>query len=163
MARSSALIRPLLLSSLLWGVAACQPQAPDGAPAPPPADAPAVIAPTPMAPAPTPPSPASLPAELSGDLDARGTEPFWAVSIRKDQLVLTRPDHPEVKASAGAARMEGDKAVWTAQFEGKPLLVRIWTQACSDGMSDRDYPLTAEVAVADVTLKGCAAETAAGK
>ena len=163
MARSSAVRRPLLVLSLLSGVAACQPQAPDGAPAPPPADAPAVIAPAPTGPAPTAPSPASLPAELSGDLDARGTEPFWAVSIRKGQLVLTRPDHPDVKAAAASARMEGNKAVWTAQFDGKPLVVGIWAQACSDGMSDRDYRLTAEVEVGAVTLKGCAAKTAAGK
>ena len=32
---------------------------------------------------------------------------------------------------------------------------------CSDGMSDRTYPLTAKVEIGDETLTGCAAATAA--
>ena len=60
----------LITAALL--LAACQPQAPDGSLAQPPADAPATA---PEAAAPV----AALPAAFQGDLDAHGTEPFWGV------------------------------------------------------------------------------------
>ena len=67
-------MRAVLLALAAVSLAACQPQAPDGSVAQPPADAPA---PAPAAPA--PPPAAALPAAFQGDLDAHGPEPFWGV------------------------------------------------------------------------------------
>ena len=71
-------MRALLPVAAALALAACQPQAPDGSVAQPPADAP------PPAPAPAPA--AALPAAFQGDLDAHGNEPFWAVKIREGQI-----------------------------------------------------------------------------
>jgi uncharacterized membrane protein len=106
--------------------------------------------------------PASAPAEAPrpdvppaylGDLDARGTEPFWALKIRKSGLALERPGAASLSAPNPGPVMEGIVAVW----KSGPLGVRLRRGACSDGMSDRDYPMFAEVRAGGVTLKGCAA------
>jgi len=118
---------------------ACAPQAPDGSDAPAPADAP--------------------PAAFSGDLDARGTEPFWALEIRARQITLRRPDHPAQMAANPGLKMSGDKAVWTTKTGETPLTVTLSAEPCSDGMSDLKYPYAAEVVLGGETLKGCAGRT----
>ena len=45
--------------------------------------------------------------------------------------------------------------------DGQPISVTLIATECSDGMSDRTYPLTALVEVGERTLTGCAASTAA--
>ena len=53
-------------------------------------------------------------------------------------------------------------AVWTTETEARtPLILTLMATDCSDGMSDRTYPLTAKVEIGDETLTGCAAATAA--
>lgn len=124
---------------------ACQPQAPDGKPAPPPADAPKAAA--------SKPPPA---AEPGVSLDARGTEPFWAVKIRPREILLLRPDLPPLKMSNPGPRITGDQAIWAGRANGEPLIVAIWLHDCSDGMSDQAYPFAAEVQIGEATLRGCA-------
>lgn len=141
--RRLVLIAPLLL-------AACQPQAPDGATAEPPADASAVEAPPPQ------PMPAAQPTpadDFKADLKLVGTEPFWAVQVRQNELVLQRPDTPDMKTANPGPVATATTAVWTA--EGMTIVVR--RETCSDGMSDRVYPFAAEVTVGTEVLKGCAA------
>jgi uncharacterized membrane protein len=48
--------------------------------------------------------------------------------------------------------MSGDAAVWVA---GQVTLT-LRKAACSDGMSDTAYPMTAQAAVAGEALSGCA-------
>lgn len=146
-------MRPMITLPLLLALAACQPQDPAGAPAPAPADAPATPA-TPPAPA-----PAALAPAFQGDLDLRGTEPFWALEIRAGGLKLSRPDHSDVTAPNPGGQMAGDKANWTTTVGGQPLVVTLSAAACSDGMSDLTYPLTAEVKLGERVLKGCASKT----
>ena len=142
-------MRPIIAAAALLALAACEPQAPDGAPAPPPADAPA-----PPADAPVP-----LPADFAGDLKLVGTEPFWGASIAKGTVTLTRPDHPDVVAPAATPRMEGDRAVWSQHAGEDAFVVTLWKQDCSDGMSDRVYRFFAEIWIDGETLKGCADHT----
>ena len=119
-------------------LAACQPQAPDGSAAQAPADAPAE---------------APVDPELSGDLDLRGTEPFWAASLRAAAITLSRAGEAEVTAPDPQVQAEGEAVVWRAG----PLTARVRREACSDGMSDLAYPLAAEVEFAGIVLKGCGA------
>ncbi|MBU1375854.1 MAG: hypothetical protein KKE02_23260 [Alphaproteobacteria bacterium] len=136
-----------LLASM--GLAACQPQAPDGAPAPPPADAPAITA-----------APSSS-MDISKPITARGTEPFWALTIDGKAFKLTRPEHPDVIAEAPGAAIASGRAIWVAKTpEGQQITVTLYASACSDGMSDSKYPLTAEVVMLNESLRGCAAKTA---
>ena len=133
----------------LLGLGACQPQDPNGAPAAPPADAPVV-------------APAVAPAsDFSRPITALGTEPFWAVRIDGARLTLSRPDQPAVEATAPGAAISSGQAAWAARTpEGQTLSVILKAGDCSDGMSDRRYPMTAEAVVAGETLRGCAIATA---
>ena len=101
------------------------------------------------------PAPAPLPADFVGDIDARGTEPFWALEIRAGGLKLQRPDHADVTAPNAGPRMAGEAG--TFGEAGGPLYATLRIQSCSDGMSDKQYPMAAEVRVDGETLRGCAA------
>jgi uncharacterized membrane protein len=124
--------------------AACTPKSDEGAAASEPADAPKVAATQPAAP----------PTGFAGAINARGTEPFWSLEIRAGGLQLQRPDHPDVNVPNPGAQAHGDAIVWGAA--GDPLRATLRQVACSDGMSDRQYPMSAEVQVGGETLKGCA-------
>lgn len=90
--------------------------------------------------------------DLASPARALGTEPFWSVEIRPQELVLSGVDRPEVRFANPSARVDGETAVIAA--EG--LTVTLKAATCSDGMSDRTYPLEAEVKVGAEVLKGCA-------
>lgn len=147
-------MRAAALALAALTLAACGRPAPEPAtPAPASAEAPAL--PGAETPAATPPT---LPAELQGDIEGRGTEPFWAVRVTGGQITLERPDHPTVAAGAGPVRAEGGAAAWEAATANPPLRVTARVQpGCSDGMSDLSYPLAVEVTVGGETLKGCGA------
>jgi uncharacterized membrane protein len=100
--------------------------------------------------------------DLRGDIDARGTEPFWAVEIRADGLRLTGVDLAERTAPNRGVRLRGPTASWTSETaEGQRFSVILADGRCSDGMSDRIYPLSAMVQVGDTRRVGCAGSTEA--
>jgi len=141
----------VLAAAATLSLAACNQQPAEPAPAP-----------TEPAPPPAPPKPEINAVDLTQDLRALGTEPFWAVEITKAGLKTSGVDKPERTApNAGPVMSEG-AAVWTATTsDGQPLKVTLTAGPCSDGMSDRTYPLTAAVELAGESLKGCAATVAA--
>ncbi|HVI31570.1 hypothetical protein [Phenylobacterium sp.] len=140
----------LLIGTLALLLAACQPQDPDGTPAPPPADAPAAAAAA-------PPAQPGLVMDLSQPLLARGNEPFWAVRIDGTTLTLMQPGVPEVAYTAPGAQVTPGKAVWQARTaDGQELAVTIYSSECSDGMSDMRYSMSAEATFAGRTVTGCA-------
>lgn len=145
-------MRAAALTLAALALAACERPSPEPAPpAPAPAEAPAV-------PAADPPASPAPPPELQGDIEGRGTEPFWAVKVTGGQITLERPDHPTLTAGAAPARTEGGAAVWDAATANPPITVAARVQpGCSDGMSDLSYPLAVEVMVGGETLKGCGA------
>jgi uncharacterized membrane protein len=146
--------RYLVLSATLFVLGACHPTAQDSqAPASgsPHADGPA----NPTEPASAPAAPtAAVNADFLGPMQANGTEPFWGVKMTRTELVLSRPDHPELRVPNPGPRMEGKSAVWAAP--GGALELTLTLGHCSDGMSDRDYPYTAVVVADGQTLSGCA-------
>lgn len=100
--------------------------------------------------------------DLDQPLRVLGTEPFWAVEIAPTGLTYSGVDRPEQKAANPGPALQGTVAVWTAETEAKtPLVVTLTATDCSDGMSDRTYPLTAKVEIGTETLTGCAAAVAA--
>jgi uncharacterized membrane protein len=145
-ARMKTAARTLLAALLLT---ACQPQDPDGKPAPPPADAPKM------------PPAASI--DISQPITARGNEPFWAITIENGtKLTLKRPDHPDLAAEAPGAAIDNGRAIWVARTaDGRQITVTLYVAECSDGMSDLRYPMSAEIVLLDESLRGCAAKTAA--
>jgi uncharacterized membrane protein len=117
-------------------------------------------------PKPAPPAAPAAPAApvkaASGDfskpMEARGTEPFWALSIQGTTLTLTRPDQPVVTAIAPGAVIQPNQASWTGKMaDGQEMKVTLYASACSDGMSDHTYGFAAEVDVPGGSpLSGCA-------
>lgn len=140
--RYRRLIR-LAAPALILGLAACEPQAPGGAAAPPPADAPDVVT--------APPGP------FDGEIRAVGTEPFWGLRISETEITLERMDKPSSKGPNPGPTLEGERAIWrTPTADGDDLVVTLWEEACSDGMSDLTYVYQARVQVGDEALSGCA-------
>ena len=133
-------MKPHLAPVAALALVACQPQAPDERPAPAPA------------------APAT--SDFSQPMTARGNEPFWSLSLDGTHLTLTRPDHPDLVAETPGAAIQPGRATWIARSaDGQQLTVSLYVSECSDGMSDRRYPMTAEVVLRNEALRGCAAKT----
>ena len=133
--RALALLAPLLV------LTACS-QGEEPAPAPEAAEAAAILGDV----------------NLNEPLRALGTEPFWAVNIDEAGLVYSGVDRPEERAPNDGPQLAGTTAMWSGQTDqGRAISVTVIETACSDGMSDRIYPLTARVEIGEEVLNGCAA------
>ncbi|CAN7408885.1 COG3650 family protein [Rhizobium sp. LjRoot258] len=106
-------------------------------------------------------SPAAPAGDFSGDLNALGTEPFWAIRIRSDSITFSRPGAEDVKSVNPGPLVEKERASWTVPGGPAPFKLTLTKADCSDGMSDRHYPLNAVLAFGDKTMYGCAATPAA--
>ena len=99
--------------------------------------------------------------DLGKPVRALGTEPFWAVEITRDALIYTRVDQPTQRAPNRGATIQGTVATFASSTDlNQALNVTLIATDCSDGMSDRTYPLTARVELGADTFSGCAAPTA---
>lgn len=139
-------MRLTLLALAVLGLTACS-----NAGETPPAEAPAA-----------PAAPAMLgEVDLNQPLRALGTEPFWGVDITPQTLVYSAVDHPGLTVTNPGPTLQGTTAVYAASSaDGATLVVTLIATECSDGMSDRVYPLTARVEIGSETLNGCAASVA---
>ena len=106
-------------------------------------------------------NPAAAAGDFAGDLNALGTEPFWAIKIRADGLTFSRPGAKDVKSANPGPVIENDRATWTIADGPIPFKLTLTTGGCSDGMSDRHYTMNAVLAFEDKTMYGCAATPAA--
>lgn len=138
-------MRPLLVALSLLALAACSPAEP---PLPPPEDA--------------VPAPVLSGVDLSSPVRIVGNEPFWSVELTGTEMVYTTPEPPERRAPQPHPVIQGTTATYeTETADGTALKVTLVATECSDGMSDRIYPLTAMVKLGDLDLTGCAASVAA--
>lgn len=100
--------------------------------------------------------------DLNQPLRVIGTEPFWAVEITPDTLTYSGVERPEQVFLTPGADVQGTTAVYAVENEGESSIkVTVMATECSDGMSDRIYPLTAMVEIGDETLNGCGQSVAA--
>jgi uncharacterized membrane protein len=92
------------------------------------------------------------------DVKALGTEPFWAAEVDGRCVTYKTPENQE-GVRVWAQVMEGtDKIVWNGAMDNREFqLVVKRAAACSDGMSDRTYPMEAVLRVRGETRRGCAA------
>ena len=98
--------------------------------------------------------------DIAGDVRLTGTEPFWGIDLTGTEMVYGGVDRPEQRAPRPEPVIQGTMATWTTETsEGNPLVVNLMETECSDGMSDRTYPLTARVEIGGEVLSGCAAST----
>jgi uncharacterized membrane protein len=91
-------------------------------------------------------------------LRAVGTEPFWAAQIEGRCVTYSHPEDQKgtrvwTRYTPGA----NGGGTWAGSLGGKPFHLRTRRQAgCSDGMSDRRYPMAVELLVAGERRNGCA-------
>ena len=102
------------------------------------------------------------PVDLSRPFLALGTEPFWDVEFTGSEVRFRGMDTSEPPAPQPAPELSGATAVYRTRLpDGRPLITTLSVEDCSDGMSDRIYPLTAVVMLGDGRLEGCAASVSA--
>lgn len=98
---------------------------------------------------------------LDQPLTAVGTEPFWDLKFGRGDLFF-HVNEARLRGRFVRPRITRGKAVWTTRTTGgRPMIVTVTPGPCSDGMSDRTYPLTVRVAIGPDRYEGCAASDAA--
>jgi uncharacterized membrane protein len=84
-----------------------------------------------------------------------GTEPFWAGEIAGQLLTWSTPEDIEGR-EVPVTRFAGRGGLaFSGQIDGQQLDIAITPATCSDGMSDRTYPLVATVQLGGEQLQGC--------
>ena len=91
-----------------------------------------------------------------------GTEPFWSIDISSEGIVFQSPEsspvtYPYTAAQNNAGSIEFNTSLNT-NTESSTLKVVLTPGNCSDGMSDIQYPYSAEVVRDGQRLRGCAKE-----
>lgn len=111
--------------------------------------------------APPPPSPCH---EQDGKpvagpaLRATGTEPFWGADIDGRCVTYSTPEKQAGIRLWARFSQSGSGAIYVGALGGQPFRMDIRTEAnCSDGMSDRRYPLAVTLRIGGDTRRGCAA------
>jgi uncharacterized membrane protein len=97
-------------------------------------------------------------------LVALGNEPFWNVRVTSRGIVYKDPEHQDGYQFPPVAPIEeGETKVYRTRRDvpagdtgPRTLELRIRPGTCSDGMSDRQYSLTAELEIGDQKHAGCA-------
>lgn len=84
-----------------------------------------------------------------------GTEPFWGGSATGATLTYTTPDKPEGTAIP-VRRFAGNNGLgFSGTFGGGSFDLAVSEAPCSDGMSDRTYPFTVTLRIAEEVRGGC--------
>ncbi len=108
------------------------------------------------------PAPAALAGvDLNQPVQALGTEPFWGVEITASAISYTSIEGPPRTGDNSGPTLQGTTATYASTVGDEPIEITLIATECSDGMSDRTYPLTAMVKLGGETLNGCAASKAA--
>ena len=91
-------------------------------------------------------------------LRAVGTEPFWGARVEGRCVTYSTPDNQQgVRVWTRYSEGGNGSSAWVGQLGGKKFEMRVRPEAgCSDGMSDKRYPMTVELAVNSEKREGCA-------
>ena len=89
---------------------------------------------------------------------ATGTEPFWSARVEGRCVTYSTPeDQQGVRVWTQYSAAPNGGGTWTGQLGGKKFEMRTRAEAgCSDGMSDKSYPIAVELTVNGEQRKGCA-------
>ena len=99
--------------------------------------------------------------DLTAPLRVTGTEPFWGVTITPAAITYDGVDRPQRTGPNPGPALAGTTAVYSGALDGAgPYTLILTATECSDGMSDREYPLAARLQIGGETLTGCAASQA---
>ncbi len=83
-----------------------------------------------------------------------GTEPFWGGELKADTLTFTSPGNPQ-GVDIAVKRFGGRNGMGlSGTFDGQAVDMTITPGACSDGMSDRQFPFTVMLKLGGETRQG---------
>jgi len=89
---------------------------------------------------------------------AVGTEPFWGAQIEGRCVTYSHPESPVGVRIWTRYTPEGH-GIWSGTLAGKQFELRARNApGCSDGMSDKQYPLAIDLLVDGERRTGCAEE-----
>lgn len=94
--------------------------------------------------------------KLAEPVSVLGTEPFWNIIITPAGMTYSSPEVEGLTAANPGPVIQGTTATYKTRLDDKPLELTLIATECSDGMSDRTYPLTAIVTLGETRLNGCA-------
>lgn len=84
-----------------------------------------------------------------------GTEPFWGGEVKGGTLTWRTPEAQQGE-SIVVQRFAGRNGLgFSGTLEAMPFELAVSEAPCSDGMSDRTYPLAVTVLQGGKTLRGC--------
>lgn len=87
---------------------------------------------------------------------ALGTEPFWSASVDGTTLVWSTPEQPS-GVTVPVTRSDGHGVTtYKGVIADQPLTLEVRRETCSDGMSDRVYPLSVKCRLGADSQVGCA-------
>lgn len=89
---------------------------------------------------------------------AIGTEPFWGARVEGRCVTYSTPENQEGTRVWTRYSEAGDgTSEWVGQLRGKKFEMRVRPEeGCSDGMSDRRYPIAVQLVVDGENREGCA-------
>ena len=90
-------------------------------------------------------------------LRALGTEPFWAASIEGRCVTYSHPEDQQGTRIWTRYAATADGGRWSGALGGRRFELTTRRQpGCSDGMSDRRYPIAVDLMVGGERRQGCA-------
>jgi uncharacterized membrane protein len=90
-------------------------------------------------------------------LRALGTEPFWAASIEGRCVTYSHPEDQQGTRIWTRYAVTADGGRWSGALGGRRFELTTRRQpGCSDGMSDRRYPIAVDLIVNGERRQGCA-------
>ena len=88
---------------------------------------------------------------------AIGTEPFWGAQVEGRCVTYSTPEDQKGTRIWTRFNPGPDGGLWVGSLDGQPFkLITRLRPDCSDGMSDRSYPLEAILTVRGEERRGCA-------
>ncbi len=88
---------------------------------------------------------------------AIGTEPFWGARVEGRCVTYSHPDDQTGTRVWTNFAGSADNGTWTGSLYGRPFVMTTRPQAgCSDGMSDKRYPIAVSLNVGGEQKSGCA-------
>lgn len=100
--------------------------------------------------------PAIEAATIPRSFQALGTEPFWSARVDGDTLTWSTPEQPDGQTVPITRKDAADMAIISTRVNGAILELEVRPATCSDGMSDRVYPLSVIRKLGPDRQQGCA-------
>ena len=90
-------------------------------------------------------------------LRAVGTEPFWSARVEGRCVTYSTPENQQGMRVWTRYAPAEDRGVWTGTLGGRKFeLTTRAAPGCSDGMSDRSYPIAVTLLADGESRTGCA-------